>query len=116
MKPIVIRPLKALCLSTAVALAAWALCAAQSPRFFDTIEAVGSDTELPLERMASDGAFVATESHSAHGPVRAPAHLPVWNAAGYADPRRHAHIGKRLGHADQAPGYRQSINDPKYWT
>ncbi|KVH61559.1 hypothetical protein WS89_13520 [Burkholderia sp. MSMB1072] len=116
MKPIVIRPLKTLCLSSAVALAAWVVWAAQSPRFFDTIEAVGSDTELPLERMASGSAFVANQSPAAHALVRMPAHLPAWNAAGYADPPRQAPVDKQLGHADRAPGYRHSINDSKDWT
>ncbi|HEF5873767.1 TPA: hypothetical protein SAY52_004426 [Burkholderia cenocepacia] len=116
MKPTVIRPLQALCLSSAVALVAWAVCAAQSPRFLDTIEAVGSDTELPLERMASGSAFAATQSHAAHGAVRMPAHLPAWNAAGYAGPPRQAPVGKRLGHAGRAPGYRHSIDDSKDWT
>ncbi|WP_175922780.1 hypothetical protein [Burkholderia latens] len=112
MIPIVIRPLTALCLSSAVAMAACIIGAAQSPRFVDTIEAVGSDTELPLERIATGGALIATDSRSTHESSR----LPAWNAVDHPAAPRRAHVDKRLDHAGRARGYRHAIGDEKYWT
>ncbi|KUY89494.1 MULTISPECIES: hypothetical protein [unclassified Burkholderia] len=116
MNPLVIPSLKALCLSSAVALAACIVGAAQSPRFVDTIEVVGSDTELPLERIAIGGTFVAAESHATHASARLPARLPARNAADHPAATRRAHVAKRLDHADRVRGYRHEINDAKCWT
>ncbi|KVL69827.1 hypothetical protein [Burkholderia ubonensis] len=116
MNPLVVRPLKALCLSSAVALAACTVGATLSPRFVDTIEAVGTDTELPLERIAIGGAFVAVESHATHASARLPARLPAWNATDHPAAPRRAHVGKRLDHADRERGYRHAIGDAKCWT
>ncbi|KVV51466.1 hypothetical protein WT27_29660 [Burkholderia territorii] len=116
MNQLVIRPSKALCLSSAVVLAACIVGATLSPRFVDTIEAVGTDTELPLERIAVDGAFVAAQSHATHASARLPARLPAWNGADHPAALRRAHVGKRLDHAERKRGYRHAIDDAKYWT
>lgn len=55
LNPIVIRLLKALCLSSAVALAACIVGAVQSPRLVDSIKAVFSDMELSPTAVRSSG-------------------------------------------------------------
>ncbi|WP_027210787.1 hypothetical protein [Burkholderia sp. WSM2232] len=114
MKPNALRSVKPLRLVALAAVAATVTHVVGLPAFADAVRCVGTDMQMPLERMATD-APDAPES-SRRGARRHEPSAPATNAAGlsgWKDALRPRAAHRALG---IAPGYRQSVSDSKYWT
>jgi hypothetical protein len=112
MSPIAIRSLELLSVSVAAMLLTSVACVARSSHLIDAIEAVGADTQLPLERIASGGTFADVDAHVA----RRATHAAACSAVHFTAPEREHCADYARGRADRTPGYRRTIDDPKDWT
>ncbi|WP_114812291.1 hypothetical protein [Paraburkholderia kururiensis] len=114
MKPIAMGSIKPLRLVALAAVAAAVTHVVGLPTFTDAVLSVGTDMQLPLERMASDApdapepARQAVRRHETPAPPTSTAQL-----TGSREVLRPRAAHRAPG---SAPGYRQSITDSKYWT
>ncbi|HYS66382.1 MAG TPA: hypothetical protein VEN30_21575 [Paraburkholderia sp.] len=116
MKPIALNSVRTLYFAAAVALAAAAICASQAPGFIRAVATVETETQLPLERIASDGVFVLDFAH-ASGTPRRPAAADRLTATQLDTSKPEPappSAQPRLSHG--APGCRRTITDSMSWT
>lgn len=116
MKPFDRNASRAICFAAGIALSAAAICASEAPGFIRAVATVGAQTELPLERVASEGALADDTTHRSVAPYRQAAsdqHTAMHLDASKLTP---LHSGSRLRLRRDPPGYRRTITDSKYWT
>jgi len=114
MKPIALRSVKPLRLVALTVVAAAVTHVIGLPAFIDAIRGVGTDMQMPLERMATDAPDASEPSTRGAPRVETPA--PATSATQLTSSKdalrpRAAHRTSPL-----APGYRHSVSDSKYWT
>lgn len=116
MRPITFKPVRTSYFATAVALSVAATCIIQSPGFMQALALVGTDAQLPLERIASNGELardIVPLSDSPREHISAD-RLVAAHAEASKDNLHSLNAKAQL--LRRAPGYRQTITDFKYWT
>jgi hypothetical protein len=116
MKPIALNSVRTLYFAATAALAAAAICVNQAPGFIRAVATVGTETQLPLERIASDGVFVLDMAYASGSPrQQAAAGRPTATQLDTSKPEPAPRSTQpRLSHG--TPGYRRTITDSMYWT
>jgi hypothetical protein len=116
MKPIALNSVRTLYLAAAVALAAAAICVSQAPGFIRAVATVGTETQLPLERIACDDVFVPDIAHASGSPRRqaAAGRLNATQLDTSKPEPAPPSAQPRLSHG--TPGYRRTITDSMYRT
>jgi hypothetical protein len=115
-KPLTLKPFRAGYLCAAAVLSVAAAGAAQSPGLGRALARFGTDTQLPLERIASGGHLVR---HLA-GAQRAPrAHASLAAAAGTPAAAPNDALHRSTAHlrlSRRGPGYWRALTETKDWT
>ena len=116
MKPIALNSVRTLYFAATAALAAAAICVNQAPGFIRAVATVGTETQLPLERIASDGVFVLDIAHASGLPRRQAADCRLTATQLDTSKPEPAPPSAPHGLSHGTPGYRRTITDSMYWT